>query len=100
MNAKITYTVDLDSVPQTIAELLSKCKKELELISDQLVGPHSDQFLAGINNARSRLVLIDANLMDLASIHAGFVQAKTEMMASHLEEAGLDTEVSKEEEDE
>ena len=100
MNAKITYTVELDSVPQTVAELLEKCKKEISLSNDQLVGPHSEKFLAGINNARTRLALVDANLSDIASIYSGFMQARAEMMAAQLEEASLETEDTEEVEDE
>jgi Mg2+ and Co2+ transporter CorA len=100
MNAKITYTVELDSVPQTVAELLEKCKKELSLANDQLLGPHSEKFLTGINNARSRLALVDANLSDIASIYSGFMQARSEMMAASLEDAELEVGDLEEAEDE
>ena len=85
MDVKISYTVDLESVPSRTADLLTESSKQLiaarRELEDIISGIHTDRRLSSllekIEALRKTLLKVDNSLADSQSILAGYMQTKS-----------------------
>ena len=85
MDVKISYTVDLESVPSRTADLLTESSKQLiaarRELEDIISGIHTDRRLSSllekIEALRKTLLKVDNSLADSQSLLAGYMQTKS-----------------------
>ncbi len=80
MNVKISYTVDMEEVPQIINEVLFDCKQKLMAGSDKLkFSPHNfSQMFEDLNDVREILILAEQKIQDVINITSGWLEAQQE----------------------
>jgi len=93
MKAKITYTVNLDEVPNEVSDLVEKIQSQMdEFVSEKLeeLHPVTPENIAGtletIDNIRKTMAELDERLEDCYSILLGYHQAKSAPTQQEMEE--------------
>ena len=94
MNVKISYTVDLERVPDKTGELLSESAKDLitsrrnleEIISGIQDDKRISILLEEIDSLRKLLLKVDNSLSDSVSLLSGYMQTKAAMAAPYPQE--------------
>jgi hypothetical protein len=81
MRVNVTYSVDLEEVPQITRELLSKATKNLEIlfkkyqkISCELEAENEKKALRLIDDCRKLMAMADQDLSDCYSMLGGYQQ--------------------------
>ena len=102
MRARISYTVDLEEVPEKTSKLISQASKDLrnisEILEDLSVSLVMDrdtiEIIKRIDGLRQKLYKIDSLLEDTSSILVGY--GKTLLGVSKIEQATEDNDELKE----
>ena len=79
MRVSISYSVDLESVPNEVDKLLGECEGDLREIHgkfDRAIGKSALDLIKEIDIIRLMLVDFDARLSDCSNILTGYVDLK------------------------
>ena len=78
MRVNITYSVDLDEVPNEVARILEECEQNFRKIHgqlDQTIGQQPLEVIEELDKIRISLAKVDLKLGDSMDILSGYVQA-------------------------
>ena len=78
MKVKVSYTVDVDEVPDLINRMMSECKEKLSGASDNLkpFAYNLDKMAAQLEEVRTALSVVDSQLEDVLNLAAGWLEVK------------------------
>ena len=92
MRVNITYSVELDDVPNEVARILEECEQSFRRIHgqlDQTIGKEPLEVIGELDKIRVSLARLDLKLGDSMDILSGYVQAiarKPEMEQAAINE--------------
>ena len=97
MRVNITYSVELDEVPNEVSRILEECEQDFRSIHgqlDQAIGRDSLEVISALDSVRIGLAKLDLKLGDSMDILSGYVQAiakkpEFEQAAIHEQEERL-----------
>ena len=78
MRVNITYSVELDDVPNEVARMLEECEQSFRRIHgqlDQTIGKEPLEVVAELDKIRVSLARLDLKLGDSMDILSGYIQA-------------------------
>lgn len=90
MRVNITYSVDLDEVPNEVSRILEECEQIFRAIHgqlDQTIGKEPLYMIDQLDDVRIRLGKLDLKLGDSMEILSGYVSAAASRPA--MEQASL-----------
>ena len=79
MKVNISYTVDLDKVPNEVDRLMKGCKNQFALLADKIESlsiVDLSVFIEDLRSCRQQMVEIDNRLNDCVAILEGYMNAK------------------------
>ena len=77
MRVNITYSVELDDVPDEVARILEECEQNFRRIHgqlDQTIGREPLELVAELDKIRVSLARLDLKLGDSMDILSGYIQ--------------------------
>lgn len=89
MRVNITYSVDLDSVPDEISRMLEECARNFGMIHSQLetsIGKSPLDLLDELDSIRMGLAKLDLRLGDSMQILSGYIKAISHQPEIHQAE--------------
>lgn len=97
MRVNITYSVELDDVPNEVARILEECEQNFRRIHgnlDQTIGRQPLEVIEELDKIRISLARLDLKLADSMDILSGYIQAvakkpEMEQAAIHEQEQRL-----------
>ena len=97
MRVNITYSVELDDVPDEVARILEECEQNFRRIRgqlDQTIGREPLELVAELDKIRVSLARLDLKLGDSMDILSGYIQTmaqkpkmEQDMMSTSPEES-------------
>lgn len=78
MRVNITYSVELDDVPDEVARMLEECEQSFRRIHgqlDQTIGKEPLEVVGELDKIRVSLARLDLKLGDSMDILSGYIQA-------------------------
>ncbi len=97
MRVNITYSVELDDVPDEVARILEECEQNFRRIHgqlDQTIGREPLELVAELDKIRVSLARLDLKLGDSMDILSGYIQTmaqkpkmEQDMMSTSPEES-------------